>query len=123
MKFKLMLFIFCAALLFPAAAYAQNAPPEISAIDISTFMGIAAAVTMVVTQIAKQFPFFAKHKFVKILTALFAGIVLCFFSWFFGFAEFLKGALWWEVILQGAITGLTAIGLYDLLFKSVSPPT
>jgi hypothetical protein len=115
------LFMFLTAgLLFALPAVVQAAdvlPEEVSSVvvDLSTFTGIVAFASLVVTQVAKVIPAVDASAVFKILISAAVGVGGSLLSWRFGWAEFLDGQPWWQVLLQGLFIGLTASGAFDLL--------
>jgi hypothetical protein len=98
-------------------AYAQEAPPEesVSAIDLTTFTGIVAAVSLIVTQLAKLIPAVSEKNWLKILVSVAVAVAVSLPARHFGLAQFLQGLSWWMVVCYGIGAGLTASGAYDLI--------
>ncbi|MDR2917282.1 MAG: hypothetical protein LBV74_21010 [Tannerella sp.] len=124
MKKKSMFFLM-AMFVIMLPSFAQNPVPandlaDVSGIvfDLSTFAGIVAFVSLVVTQLAKKLPVVETNTILKILVSVAVGMLASLLSWKFGWADFLAGLLWWQVLVQGALAGLAACGAYDLI-KSV----
>jgi hypothetical protein len=86
-----------------------------NALDLSTFAGIVACISLVVTQLAKVIPVISEKAILKILTSLAIGIALTFFAWWLNIAPFLENMLWWHVLIQGVLSGGAACGIYDLI--------
>ena len=99
--------------------YAQSdAPPEegtVPAIDLTTFTGIVAAVSLVVTQLAKILPVVYEKNCLKILLSIGIAVAASLLAWHFGWAAFLQGLAWWMAVFYGVGAGLTASGAYDLI--------
>lgn len=91
-------------------------------LTVSTFLGITSLISLIVTQIAKKAPIIADSAPLKILVAVSVGVAVSIFAWWIEAADFLNGLLWWQVVIQGLIAGLTACGLYDIL-KNILPKT
>ena len=87
-------------------------------LDLSSFTGIVAIVSLIVTQIAKLIPVVESKTILKILVSAVAGVVISFVGWKFSFAAFLYGLSAWQALLYGVFAGLSACGFYDLI-KSV----
>ena len=105
--------------LFTPVVFAQSDPVEASnALNLSTFAGIVACVSLIVTQLAKIFTKIGDVTIWKILTSLLVGIALTFLAWWLKWAVFLEDMQWWQVLIQGLLSGGAACGIYDLL-KSV----
>jgi hypothetical protein len=120
MKRFLFLFSVTVALALPGATYlyAQQAPPETdtpSAVDLTTFTGIVAAVSMIVTQLAKIIPAVSRKNGLKILLSVAVAIAASLLAWHFGWASFLQGVAWWTAVCCGIAAGLAASGAYDLI--------
>lgn len=110
---KKLLFIsmlFCA---FPLMA--QDGTNQGFTIDITTFTGIVALISLIVTQLAKYIKIVNENLFVKIGVSIVSGALISLLAWQLGVAEFLSGMTWWQAAIQGALAGLTASGAYDML--------
>lgn len=94
--------------------------PEVGniVIDLTTFTGIMAVVSMIVTQIVKVIPAIGGKKIYKVLTALAVGVIVCMISWLLGISPLLEGQEWWEVMIYGLAVAFSSAGFYDLV-KSV----
>jgi hypothetical protein len=117
MKKYLLLVVGLLLFALPAFAQSQNvdgAEPVI-ALDVTTFAGVVAAISLIVTQVAKLPPLIASKTIYKVLCSLVTGVACCFLSWRLGLAEFLADLAWWQVALYGVAAGLIASGAYDLL--------
>ena len=84
-------------------------------IDVTTFTGVMAVVTMIVTQIAKLVPYIEEHKWAKVLTALGVGIVTTMICWALQVSDFMQDMLWWHALIAGIAVGLSAAGFYDVI--------
>ena len=113
---KRLLFLF-AMLLTPFALMAQEVIPSEGpiTIDLTTFTGIMAFVTMSATQLAKVVPYIGTHKWAKILSAVAIGMLTCILAWFLQVSPLLVGSEWWEALLYGVAVGFSAAGFYDLV--------
>lgn len=108
-------------LLTPFGLMAQEVvTPEVGniVIDLTTFTGIMAVVSMIVTQIVKVIPAIGSKKIYKVLTALAVGVIVCMVSWLLGVSPLLEGQEWWEVMIYGLAVAFSSAGFYDLV-KSV----
>lgn len=120
-RMKKLFFILTIAIMFltafAASTYAQDpdVPQTVNAIDLSTFAGIVAAISLVVTQIAKISPVISEKTVYKILISVGTGILLSFFAWWINIAPFLTDMLWWQVLIQGVLSGGSACGVYDFI--------
>ena len=92
-------------LLAPMALMAQEViqPWGSITIDLTTFTGIAALITMLATQWA------------KVVSAIVIGMVVCVLAWALKVSPLLIGSEWWEALLYGAAAGASGAGLYDLV--------
>lgn len=105
-------------LLFVCGAFAQT---EVSnegtqiILDLSTFGGIVAVISPVVTQIFKLIPAIDGSKIAKIGISVAVGIVVCMLSWLLKVSEPLAGLIWWQTLIYGVAAGLSGCGFYDLV--------
>lgn len=113
---KRLLFLFV-MLLTPFALMAQEIIPSEGAItiDLTTFTGIMAFVTMSATQLAKVVPYIDTHKWAKILSAIVIGMLTCILAWFLQVSPLLVGSEWWEALLYGVAVGFSSAGFYDMV--------
>lgn len=104
-------------LLAPMALMAQEViqPGGSITIDLTTFTGIAALITMLATQLAKVVPYIDTHKWAKVVSAIVIGMVVCVLAWALKVSPLLIGSEWWEALLYGAAAGASGAGLYDLV--------
>lgn len=104
-------------LLVSCALMAQETTPAEAGtmIDVTTFGGMMALVTMVVTQFAKLIPFINEHKWAKVLTSLGVGIAATMACWGLQVSDYLAGLLWWQALIAGAAVGMSSAGFYDLV--------
>lgn len=105
-------------LLFVGGAFAQT---EVSnegtqiILDLSTFTGIVAVISSVVTQIFKLIPAIDGSKIAKIGISVAVGIVVCMLAWVLKISEPLAGLIWWQTLVYGVAAGLSGCGFYDLV--------
>lgn len=113
---KRLLFLFV-MLLTPFALMAQEVIPSEGTItiDLTTFTGIMAFVTMSATQLAKVVPYIDAHKWAKILSAIVIGMLTCILAWFLQVSPLLVGSEWWEALLYGVAVGFSSAGFYDMV--------
>lgn len=104
-------------LLVSCALMAQETTPEEAGtmIDVTTFGGMMALVTMSVTQFTKLIPFIAEHKWAKVLTSLGVGIAATMACWGLQVSDYLAGLVWWQALIAGAAVGLSSCGFYDVI--------
>lgn len=104
-------------LLVSCALMAQETTPAEAGtmIDVTTFGGMMALVTMVVTQFAKLIPFINEHKWAKVLTSLGVGIAATMACWGLQVSDYLTGLVWWQALVAGVAVGLSSCGFYDLV--------
>lgn len=105
-------------LLFVCGAFAQT---EVSnegtqiILDLSTFGGIVAVISSVVTQIFKLIPSIDGSKIAKIGISVAVGIAVCMLAWLLKVSEPLAGLIWWQTLIYGVAAGLSGCGFYDLV--------
>ena len=104
-------------LLVSCALMAQETTPAEAGtmIDVTTFGGMMALVTMVVTQFAKLIPFINEHKWAKVLTSLGVGIAATMACWGLQVSDYLTGLIWWQALVAGVAVGLSSCGFYDVI--------
>ena len=83
--------------------------------DLSTFTGIVAVISSVVTQIFKLIPAIDGSKIAKIGISVAVGIVVCMLAWVLKISEPLAGLIWWQTLIYGVAAGLSGCGFYDLV--------
>ena len=83
--------------------------------DLSTFGGIVAVISSVVTQIFKVVPVIDGSKIAKIGISVAVGIVVCMLAWVLKISEPLAGLIWWQTLIYGVAAGLSGCGFYDLV--------
>ena len=84
-------------------------------VSVATFAGVTALVSLLGTQIAKLVPYIGSHNWAKILVSVGIGIVVAMASWGLQLADFMAGFAWWQALLTGVASGLSACGFYDLI--------
>lgn len=105
-------------LLFVCGVFAQT---EVSnegtqiILDLSTFGGIVAVISSVVTQIFKLIPAIDGSKIAKIGISVGVGIIVCMLAWVLKISEPLAGLIWWQTLVYGVAAGLSGCGFYDLV--------
>ena len=114
---KKIVLVMSMLLLFVCGAFAQT---EVSnegtqiILDLSTFTGIVAVISSVVTQIFKLIPAIDGSKIAKIGISVAVGIVVCMLAWVLKISEPLAGLIWWQTLIYGVAAGLSG-GFYDLV--------
>ena len=113
---KRILFVLTLALLCPLALMAQTTDvvSEVT-VDVTTFTGMAAFVSMILTQIVKKVPAIGATKVATVATSAVLGIAVTMVCWWLGVAEFVADYNWWQTLLAGLTAGLGSSGLYDFL--------
>ena len=118
---KKIVLVMSMLLLFVCGVFAQT---EVSnegtqiILDLSTFGGIVAVISSVVTQIFKLIPSIDGSKIAKIGISVAVGIVVCMLSWLLKVSEPLAGLIWWQTLIYGVaagLSGLSGCGFYDLV--------
>lgn len=115
---KKIVLVMSMLLLFVGGAFAQT---EVSnegtqiILDLSTFGGIVAVISSVVTQILKLIPAIDGSKVAKIGISVAVGIVVCMLAWVLKISEPLAGLIWWQILIYGVAAGLSGCGFYDLV--------
>lgn len=105
--------LMCVMCMFAQTSGAVENPE--TGISLATFAGITALVSLLGTQLAKLVPYVAEHAWCKILCSVGIGILAALLSWGLQMADFMQGFLWWQALLAGAASGLSACGFYDLV--------
>lgn len=135
---KKYLLMMCAMLMAVVSAFAAEpmlttqAAGEVSeiseiVIDLGSFTGIVACISMVVTQILKVVPSISTSKLAKIGISCGVGMVICTLAWLLQLTPILEGYQWWGVLIYGVAAGLSGCGFYDVikaiagLFKDKEP--
>lgn len=84
-------------------------------IDLTTFTGIVALISALVTQIMKLIPTVKHYKLIKIAISVAVGIVICFIAWALKISPLLTDSAWWQVLIYGIAGGLSGCGFYDVI--------
>ena len=115
---KKIVLVMSMLLLFVCGVFAQtevsNEETQII-LDLSTFGGIVAVISPVVTQIFKLIPAIDGSKIAKIGISVAVGIVVCMLAWVLKISEPLAGLIWWQTLIYGVAAGLSGCGFYDLV--------
>lgn len=115
---KKIVLVMSMLLLFVCGVFAQT---EVSnegtqiILDLSTFGGIVAVISSVVTQIFKLIPAIDGSKIAKIGISVGVGIIVCMLAWVLKISEPLAGLIWWQTLIYGVAAGLSGCGFYDLV--------
>ena len=115
---KKIVLVMSMLMLFVCGVFAQT---EVSnegtqiILDLSTFGGIVAVISSVVTQIFKLIPAIDGSKIAKIGISVAVGIVVCMLAWVLKISEPLAGLIWWQTLIYGVAAGLSGCGFYDLV--------
>ena len=107
--------------MFSQSAFSQVVLPgdDMSGLfDLSSLSAIIALASFIVTQIAKSVPIINEKAVFKIITSIIVGTLLTLIAWKSNLAPFLENMQFWQVLIQGLISGGAASGLYDFL-KSI----
>lgn len=104
-------------LLASGALMAQAATPAESGayVDVETFGGMMALVTVLVTELCKVVAFIDAHKWAKVLCSVVVGIASTMVCWALHVSDYLEGLVWWQALLSGVAVGLSAAGFYDVI--------
>lgn len=115
---KKIVLVMSMLMLFACGAFAQtevnNEGTQII-FDLSTFGGIVAVISSVVTQILKVVPSIDGSKIAKIGISVGVGIVVCMLAWALKVSEPLADLIWWQTLIYGVAAGLSGCGFYDLV--------
>ena len=114
---SMLLMILFIAVQLPAQTIApvDNIDTPSIVFDLSTFTGIVAAISLIVTQVAKVIPVIGVNRVLKIASSLVVGVIVSLLSHWFGVASFLIELPIWQVVTQGLFAGLMACGIYDII--------
>lgn len=135
---KKYVFIMCAMLMAVVSAFAAEPVlatqtvgevSEVSeiVIDLGSFTGIVACISMIVTQILKVIPSVSANNLAKIGISCGVGMVICILAWLLQLTPILESYQWWGVLIYGLAAGLSGCGFYDVikaiagLFKDKEP--
>lgn len=111
----LLLVSFCAAMAAPVLTEVVAEEPSGITIDVSTFTGIVALVSMIVTQIAKVWKKVDESSLIKRVISAVVGIAVFMICWALQVAPLFEGMVWWWALIYGALAGLSASGFYALI--------
>lgn len=84
-------------------------------IDLSSFAGIMAVTSALVTQLAKLIPAINNSRLAKIGISTITGMIICIIAWGLQISEVLIELSWWQVLIYGLCAGLSGCGFYDLV--------
>lgn len=116
---KKFIFMFMALLTLAIPALAAEdigiAPASEVVIDVGSFTGIVALVSMIATQILKVIPAIKENKLAKIGISVVVGIIVCMVCWVLQVSPILISMKWWVALLYGLAAGLSAGGFYDII--------
>lgn len=116
---KKFIFMFMALLTLAIPALATEdigiAPASEVVIDVGSFTGIVALVSMIATQILKVIPAIKENKLAKIGISVAVGIIVCMVCWVLQVSPILISMEWWVALLCGLAAGLSACGFYDII--------
>lgn len=103
--------------LIPSVLMAQEAAPEGGelVVNVNTFTGMMALVTVVVTWLCTRLPYLAQHKWAKTLAGILTGVALTMACWAMQVSDYLLGLVWWQALVAGVAVGLSAAGFYDVV--------
>lgn len=116
---KKFIFMFMALLTLAIPALAAEdigiAPASEVVIDVGSFTGIVALVSMIATQILKVIPAIKENKLAKIGISVAVGIIVCMVCWVLQVSPILISMKWWVALLYGLVAGLSACGFYNII--------
>lgn len=118
MKKFIFMFMALLTLAIPALAADEDigiAPASEVVIDVGSFTGIVALVSMIATQILKVIPAIKENKLAKIGISVAVGIIVCMVCWVLQVSPILISMEWWVALLYGLAAGLSACGFYDII--------
>lgn len=118
MKKFIFMFMALLTLAIPALAAEEDigiAPAFEVVIDVGSFTGIVALVSMIATQILKVIPAIKENKLAKIGISVAVGIIVCMVCWVLQVSPILISMEWWVALLYGLAAGLSACGFYDII--------
>lgn len=113
---KIMLMV--GALLTCGALMAQETVPAEAGdvvVNVNTFNGMMALVTVIVTALVTKIDFVTNHKWAKVLSAIVVGIAATMACWGLQVSDYLAGLVWWQALIAGAAVGLSSCGFYDVI--------
>ena len=113
---KMMLMV--GTLLTCGALMAQGVEPTEAGdvvVNVNSFTGMMALVTMVVTALVARVSYIANHKWAKVLTAIGVGVASTMACWGLQVSDYLAGLIWWQALVAGVAVGISAAGFYDIV--------
>lgn len=118
MKKFIFMFMALLTLAIPASAADEDIGIALASevvIDVGSFTGIVALVSMIATQILKVIPAIKENKLAKIGISVAVGIIVCMVCWVLQVSPILISMEWWVALLYGLAAGLSACGFYDII--------
>lgn len=121
MKRFFMFFVSFVTLFFSASLLCKAEGVELPSaetpftVDLTTFAGVVALVSAIVTQLLKLIPAVQNSKLAKIGISVAVGIACCFVAWGLKISPLFVDSLWWHVLLYGIAAGLSGCGFYDVV--------
>ena len=104
-------------LLVCGALMAQEVAPSAGdvTVNVNSFNGMMALVTVIVTAFATRIDFISKHKWAKVLSAVVIGVAATMACWGLQVSDYLAGLIWWQALIAGVAVGISAAGFYDIV--------
>lgn len=105
-------------LLVSCALMAQEVTPAEAGdvvVNVNTFNGMMALVTVIVTALVTKIDFVTNHKWAKVLSAIVVGIAATMACWGLQVSDYLAGLIWWQALVAGVAVGLSSCGFFDLV--------
>ena len=103
--------------LLSVCAMAQEVAPSAGdvTVNVNSFNGMMALVTVIVTAFATRIDFISKHKWAKVLSAVVIGVSATMACWGLQVSDYLAGLIWWQALVAGVAVGLSSCGFYDVI--------
>ena len=103
--------------LLSVCAMAQEVAPSAGdvTVNVNSFTGMMALVTVIVTAFATRIDFISKHKWAKVLSAVVIGVAATMACWGLQVSDYLAGLIWWQALVAGVAVGISAAGFYDIV--------
>lgn len=114
-RLVIMGYLLVACVLTVLASEAGVVNQETAGVSVATFAGVTMLVSLLGTQAGKLVPYIAEHTWCKILVSVGIGVAVALASWGLRLADFMAGFVWWQALLTGVASGLSACGFYDLV--------
>ena len=114
-RLVIMGYLLVACVLTVLAAEAGVVNQEAAGVSVATFAGVTMLVSLLGTQAGKLVPYIAEHTWCKIGVSVGIGMLVALASWGLQLADFMAGFVWWQALLTGVASGLSACGFYDLV--------